>query len=319
MYLKTPTPLLIVGFNRPNTLTVLLLEIERLSAREVWISIDGSRFHSDNQNVDLTIRAAENWALNSRHTVKVIKRELNLGIYNHCTQALKEFYSHFEIGIIFEDDIQFNQSFVQFVDWNQSKLLSGEYWSICGHNPSRDLTDVNPGEEIDFRATEVHTIWGWAAHRNSIKYYLEFKARFDLTELIQTINVASKRITNDPFVILGIRKVWSHKILRAINSDSGGGWDNFWLLAGWNSGLPSLIPSHSLSRENPIQLEGQSHAHRSNANMWDSASSPVLVKMEVSSRAKENDISLLKVWGISRIYCWFYVFRLLKWNPNVSS
>lgn len=318
VYAEVQTPILIIGFNRPKTLQALLVEVEKLQTRDVWITVDAPRSETDIPSVNSTIAIAKTWAAMTKHSAKVINRSQNLGIYLHCIYALQEFYSVFEIGIILEDDIQFSQSFISFVDRHHFELHSGNYWSICGHNPSKDLSELPKKKEVFFYPTHVHTIWGWAAHRKSINYFLDFRASASLLKMTQTINLAAKGITVDPFMRIGIRKVWERKIIRANESDSGGGWDNYWLLAGWNSTLPSLIPTYSLSRENPIQLEGQSHQHNSNGKSWESIthSGEVLPRIKVSMR--NRDIPKLKVWGISRKYCWFFALRLVKWKPDVS-
>ena len=41
----TKTPILVMAFNRPRTLSALLSRIEKLDKREVMISIDGPTIH----------------------------------------------------------------------------------------------------------------------------------------------------------------------------------------------------------------------------------------------------------------------------------
>lgn len=313
------TPILIIGFNRPQTIAILLAEVEKLDPREIWISIDGPRLQIDVTNVQETLTIVQGWALQSKHTITIIEQETNLGIYLHCMKALVDFYKIYDVGIVLEDDIEFHPQLIRFVDENQAELRSGRIWSICGHNPASDLIDSPTGLDVKLNPTHVHTIWGWAAHRNAILQFVELTRELTLSEANVIINQAAKRITSDPFVRLGLRKVWEHKIARALDSNSGGGWDNYWLLAGWNSGLPSLMPSYSLSRENPLQNEGQTHAHISTGKPWGMPSLQTEVDLEIRLDTRIMDIPKLKVWGITRRYCWLYLPRILCWKPNVNS
>ena len=311
------TPILIIGFNRPRTLSTLLGEIEKLESRNVWISIDGPKTASDVLAVKSTLDMVQIWTKNSKHVIRIIERKINLGIYSHCLFALNEFFGAYEVGLILEDDIQFDPVFVNFIDEHHLYLKSGKYWSICGHNPVSDLTDTTINEDIQFSLTNIHTIWGWAAGRKAINDFLYFKKMATSEQLDLAVTEFARSMTRDPFLRLGVRKVWKRKSMRALDSDSGGGWDNYWVLAGWNSGLPSLMPNFSLTRERPKQLEGQSHKHASTGKSWDSLIGIHSVHEEINEEEKFSDVPKLRVWGITRIYCWLYFVRLARWSPDV--
>jgi hypothetical protein len=91
------------------------------------------------------------------------------------------------------------------------------------------------------------------------------------------------------------------------------------LIAGWKSGLPSLMPNFSLTRESLLQTEGQSHHHTSTGKSWALKIESVSIDPEIKVGKKPKDVPKLKVWGITRSYCWLYFARLSRWKPNVSS
>lgn len=312
------TPILIIGFNRPRTLAHLLAQVENLEPREVWISIDGPKSSEDFTKVSETLQVVHSWSFQSKHSIQIFTQDINLGIYSHALEALQKFYKTHEVGLILEDDIEFHPDFIEFVDQNHLLLTSGKYWSICGHNPISDLASLSQGERIEFYPTQIHTIWGWAAPKTSILQFIHLAENSPSIHFDSIVSKAAKRISRDPFLRFGIRRVWERKMERALKSDSGGGWDNFWLMSAWVSGLSSLMPNYSLSRENPLQNEGQSHYHQSIGESWESTFELVNVVPKIASKIGNKDVKKLRVWGITRMYCWFFFPRLFFWKSNVN-
>ncbi len=304
------TPILIIGFNRPSTLSSLLSKVETLGSRRIVISLDGSRSKSDELKVFATYEVAKTWAKSSHHEVNVIKRNDNFGIYKHCTQALSEFFLDFEVGIILEDDIDFRQEFVSYVDQHQVDLICNNYWSICGHNPSHHSNHDHSKTPIVMKETYVHTIWGWATGRASVQKYLDFLNNPREEVITKAIDDISRSITRDPFLRLGIVSTWRRKITRAFESSNNSGWDNFWLIAGWSSGLFSLLPCCSLSTEVQKFDEGQTHPHQVELSPLIGLSAELTLCESTIKYKIGSDITLLKVWGISRLYCWVFFLRL---------
>ena len=124
MTLNKLTPILIIGYNRPLTLSSLLSKVESLESREILISLDGPGTDNDGLKALSTREVADSWANTTHHEVKVVARSENLGIYNHFTQALTDFFNEFEFGIILEDDIDFRNEFVSYVDEHQLDLTT---------------------------------------------------------------------------------------------------------------------------------------------------------------------------------------------------
>ena len=103
------TPILVIAYNRPNTLGRQLARIESLNRRNVVISIDGAKMNQEESHA--TIKTAENWALQSKHDVNLLVQHKNFGIYLHLPSALNAFFAKFDFGTILEDDIEFIPTF----------------------------------------------------------------------------------------------------------------------------------------------------------------------------------------------------------------
>jgi hypothetical protein len=303
-------PILVIAFNRPRTLGRQLSRIENLSRRRVILSVDGPRDSSEENSVQAVMGVAEEWARNSKHEFEIFSSNSNLGLHGHFQVAFTNFFEDHTYGLVLEDDIDFNSRFIDFVDSNftKNKALTSA-WSVMGHNPLQEaITTESP--LVQFRESKIHTIWGWAASGENVEKFLRLynSSNRDLLAF-KAIDDVAMDITHDIFLRNALRATWKRKISRA--SQGGGGWDNWWVVAGWGSGLNSLIPNRSLSREELNQTEGQSHQHLTEGVTWD-PNLPVEISSYFQPQSNKNDCSLLKVWGIGRRYSWSYAYRISK-------
>lgn len=314
------TPILVMAFNRPDTLQQQLSRIDQLEKRSVYLSIDGlpEMYTGDRREAwQSCVSVARLWSGKTRHNLILKIQPSNLGLYEHFQRAFTEFFNQFPVGIVLEDDLIFVEEFIHFVDAHQDLLLDGHYWSIQGNNPlpGHDLVSAPSEVEISFRETHIHTISGWASSSKNVQLFMGFfDAKSSWAEVVQIISRFSRKVTRDPALRLGIQATWLRKMRRARAKEIGGSWDNTWELAGWSSGLPSLIPSYSLSRESSNQDEGQSHPHDVTGKPWDSDSLPAQISVKNYTRpfSRKDDIELITVWGIRRAYCWLFYVRLWK-------
>ena len=303
-------PILVIAFNRPKTLTRQLHRIERLESRKIHISIDGPRNSEELKVIEEVRLVAEKWALDSKHEINIFSSNLNLGLHGHFQVAFSQFFSDHRYGLVLEDDIDFNMELVNFIDSNfaNNRHLM-DAWSIVGHNPFQ-VEGTTGSPRVQFFESKFHTIWGWASSSVNVERFLSFyNAEGRERVAAKAINEAAAYLTNDIFLRNAINATWRRKISRA--AQGGGGWDNWWVIAGWESGLNSLMPNQSLSREELGQTEGQSHQHLTIDPGW----KPNL-KVDIASNFQQldrkYDRSALKLWGIGRRYSWAYAYRISK-------
>lgn len=311
------TPILVIAFRRPNSLSNLLEKIDCLSIRDVVISIDNC---NDTDSFDYkqrneTLQIAKYWKTKTAHNVKIINREFNYGLYNHFYESLSDFFSEFEFGVILEDDISFNDMFINFVDENIGNLVSTRYWSIQGFNPFCPQIEENESEQVvSLLTTNFHTVSGWASSRQNIDLFLHLvKFKIDIISLLTTI---SSKFSLDPFLKNAFKSVWYKKYNRAMKRLYPGGWDNIWQVSGWYSGKPSITFSRSLSWENDSGTINSSH---SGARKWiiTARFTEDEINLEynlnqINSTRRAHDVRKLEIWGIKRKYAWFYFFRVYR-------
>lgn len=308
----TKTPILVIAFNRPITLTALLSRIEKLDRREVTISIDGPTIKSSKEQ-QLALKSAVAWKSLSKHEVEIVQRSSNLGIYNHLPIALQEFFENHNYGLILEDDIEFVPDFIDFVDNNIHFIEEKRLWSICGHNP---LNTFDPYSTIDsrlnFRPSRFHSIWGWATSReNALKFTDQYLVEVDMKEAFEVLHLTAKRLTRDPFLQRAFVLTWLRKISGWNNRREQSGWDTRWAYEGWKVGKFSVLPDISLSREVLDQTEGQTHEHVSSGSVW-GMSEKSKFSFELVEISRTAEIGRLKTWGIARKYSWVFVKRIKR-------
>lgn len=299
-------PILVLAYNRPRTLKRQLDRIEQLKERDISISVDGHQNYLDEPIVQTVRLIAQKWATVSKHRVRLRFSTPNLGLHGHFKNAFEDFFTENSRGAVLEDDIEFRPSFIDFLD---SSNKFQDYWSLAGHRPN-DNSVLQAKAQIDFSETNIHTVWGWAASSSSIESYLSlYSSNKRVATSMSAIESIAAEVTRDPFFRNAFRATWRRKILRA--DKGGGGWDNWWVVTGWNSGKYSLMPNQSLSREELLQDEGQSHSHKSLGLDWNLYSSEQVSK-SIKPLDRKCDQELLDVWGIRRGYSWKYAGRLAR-------
>ena len=309
-------PILLIGYCRPIEFKRIADQIELLPSRYIKISLDGPK--SDNQLLtDEVLSIAHRWKEVSRHEIEISKSVVNLGLLTHFTTALDSFYGENEFGLILEDDMEFRSEFVEYLDTDSAKTALSKYWSICGHNPLEkyDLSCKKQSENVDFFETSVHTIWGWAASRSSICYFLDFVKMNSRNSnfLFDVVSKFSTCLTRDLVFRNSINSNWFGKIRRSTNSEMPN-WDNYWLLAGWSSGKESIMPQFSLSREDPLFFGVQTHIHPTKGESWNSVPN-FSVSDFIVGKSLRRERSLVAVWGNSRFKAYKeLVRRSLIWR-----
>ena len=306
----TKTPILVMAFNRPRTLSALLSRIEKLDKREVMISIDGPTIHGSKEQ-QLVFKSASAWKGSSKHEVDIVRRSSNLGIYDHLPIALQEFFDKQNYGLILEDDIEFIPGLIDFVDKNIYLIEEMRLWSICGHNPlnTSDPTSRN-NSKLSFRPSNFHSIWGWATSKeNALRFINQYSVEVDLEEAFKTLSLTAKSLTSDPFLQRAFVLTWLRKISGWNERRERSGWDTRWAYEGWKVGKLSVLPDISLSREVLDQTEGQTHEHVSSGSAWKVPAESKFF-FELSKTSRTDDIRRLKTWGINRKYSWVFARRI---------
>ena len=174
-------------------------------------------------------------------------------------------------------------------------------------------------QELRFKKSDFHSVCGWASHSYSVERMLKFIGDSKNPNVIRaSIEQGANLFTSDPILRMAIKNVWLSKLLRARSLESGG-WDNWWVASAWLHQMPSLMPNVSISRETLDQREGQSHNHTQTGISWsENQKEEVLFEKEFGNSPTGWEIKLLRTWGITRPYSWFFAPRVYKQYSNLQ-
>jgi hypothetical protein len=291
-----------MAYCRPIEFCRIAYDLESIAPRKIAISIDGPQEGTVAEN-RAVIDLAKSWKSTSKHEIDIWVSDNNLGLFEHFSLALNRFFSRHEWGLVLEDDLEFRFEMIQFLDTEKARNLLDKYFSICGHNPLSDLSDFDIGEQIHLQETNIHTISGWASSASSVGIFLDLlkNSKSEVVTLENILRDFSHRITRDPVLALSLFNNWSGKIQRAVRSPKPN-WDNYWELAAWHSGKPSVRPTFSLSRESPISFGKQTHTHSFNLQIWPNPSQSLNLEFNaVLPLNKTLEIRALRIWGTHRV------------------
>lgn len=166
----TDQPILVMAFNRPSHLRVLIDRLSEIRPRRVYFSVDGPREH----RVDDVERVSEcrdlidsiDW-IPEKYTVF---QDRNLGCGLGVSTAISWFFTHESAGIILEDDIIPNESFFPYCATLLERYRDHpKVFAISGCNFVPREYQSRPGDP--YRFSQIPHIWGWATWRDRWQHH----------------------------------------------------------------------------------------------------------------------------------------------------
>lgn len=159
-------PVLVMGFNRPDHLRVLLDRLREVQPTTLFVALDGAREHkpgeADKVQACKDLIGGIDWPCE----VRTQYQERNLGCGRGVSTAISWFFSQVERGIILEDDIVPDPSFFPYCAELLDRYEHDErVFAISGCNFVPPQFQSHP--EHAYRFSQVPHIWGWATWRRS--------------------------------------------------------------------------------------------------------------------------------------------------------
>lgn len=150
------TPVLVIFFNRPKTLSRLLSVIKTVHSSRIFFACDGPRStHPDDHQL---VRLSRELALTAYPNAKYLFHSANLGCQRGVLSAIDWFFSEVSHGIILEDDCIPDVTFFNYA--GQSLLQykdRADIWAINGFQPRRTY-----GSSSKQVLSKLFFAWGWA-------------------------------------------------------------------------------------------------------------------------------------------------------------
>lgn len=198
MYQKLDTPyacanpILLLSFNRLDTLKRVLQIIESVRPSKIYLANDGARenkIYPNGISEKEQVHSVRNFLIDSiSHfdfpcEVKTRFLDSNLGCKKAVSSAISWFFENEEQGIILEDDCLPTLSFFRFCDELLEKykmqhnvfMISG--WSALDFAQNTSVETLSPKARLqeDYYFSKYNHIWGWASWARAwSKYQLEF-------------------------------------------------------------------------------------------------------------------------------------------------
>ena len=252
------TPVLLIGFNRPDFLAISLKELAG-TGRDVYIAIDGPRDDSDLEEVVKSRKLAKEFAeVNCElQNTFLLFREENLGCKVGVRSAIDWIFEHEEQAIILEDDIAFGEEFLATMDsWLNLFRDRKDIFHLNGFNPLPRKFET--GESYLCRYTHV---WGWATWSDRWAHYDRNLEKWDDQEFRSLPGLVGQDLSEEFF------EYWGMQI--ALCQNGFDTWDIQWLYSQWHYGGFSLTPGARLTgnrgfdaRATHTQFSGNRHRNR---------------------------------------------------------
>ena len=154
------TPVLLIGFNRPELLGRVIDRLREARPRSVFLAVDGPRtMHPDDLDRVQHVRDCAN-QLDWGCDVHTLFREENLGCGRAVSGAITWFFSHVDAGIILEDDILPDQSFFLYAEELLERYRHDQ--RVIGISGSSYLPPGVAPTYDSYRFSMIPNIWGWA-------------------------------------------------------------------------------------------------------------------------------------------------------------
>lgn len=175
-------PVLIALHVRANYLERQIEQLKISGVSSLFVSIDGPRDEVDKQ------RQEEIFVILDKHKLYFTTFEMNIIDKNQgagvaLISALDWFFSKNDSGIIFEDDIIFNQTALEFLDAGLNAIADSKgTLLVSAFNPFSD------GTESEAVYSNYPQIWGWASTKEKWQelrsYYYKLPKRNSNTEYL---------------------------------------------------------------------------------------------------------------------------------------
>lgn len=155
------TPVLIIGYSRVSSIRMQIEKLLEYKITKIYLSLDFSANTLVQQEQLELIQYCSQKSMKSNTSIVVWQRKRNHGVAVGVLSAIEWFFSDNESGIIVEDDLVFDETFLEFctIALEQYKACE-EVLMISGNRYDSKPTNW------EVVGTNYPQIWGWATWRS---------------------------------------------------------------------------------------------------------------------------------------------------------
>lgn len=215
-------PVLVMAFNRPDHLAVLMDRLREVQPERLYLAVDGPRLDRDGEAERVQacrdLATTVDWPCD----VHTLFQGANLGCGLGVSTAVSWFFAHEERGIILEDDIIPDHSFFPYCEELLERYEHDRrVFAISGCNFVPRQHQSRP--DLPYRFSQVPHIWGWATWRRSwSQHHLDiagWRRQLPLSTLLRRVgySVPSAVYWTSTFELLARKEVdtWDGQLVLA--------------------------------------------------------------------------------------------------------
>ena len=227
-------PVLVLGFNRPDTTRRVLASLRMAKPAQVFFAVDGPRAGAGND----VRRVAEVQSMADQIDwpceTKTLFRAANLGCKLAVSQAISWFFADVEAGIILEDDCIAHPTFFRFAAEMLSRYHGDErICMVSGDN----FQGQRARNEYSYYFSRYTHIWGWATWRRAWRLYDHRMTRWpELRETGWLSEMFGERTAVD---------YW-RRIFDETHDDRNSSWAYRWTFSAWEHVALTILPNVNL-------------------------------------------------------------------------
>jgi hypothetical protein len=236
------TPILIVAFNRPNKLKMLIDSLRVIKPRIIRVSFDGPRegYTNDQNKINQCLEYVNE--INWTKDIKVYQNSKNLKPRFAIPQAVNTVLSEFEQIIVLEDDVEASKNTLEFFEWCLDKYKNNsEVGHISGYSnvPVEKFSTNNNSHRLSIFPES----YAWATWGNRWKLYEDDVDKIDLLKLF--------KISPNYFENVDKLGKISWSLEKANTSENYiSTWAYRWVFTLWKHQLYSVSPNFNLVKYN---------------------------------------------------------------------
>lgn len=246
---KFPTPILIIGFNRPDLLEAVLRRTLKVRPEKIYVALDGPR--TGNRNDRQKCREARELTqklCQGKCRLKTLFHSKNNGCKYGPYKAINWFFSLEEEGVILEDDVLADQSFFYFAQEVLERYRTDE--RIAGLSGNNFQFGRRRTRDSYYFSRFSHTS-GWATWRRVWQLY-------DITmKDWPTLKKGDwlRDILGDGSAI----RYWTLIFDRVKTGQMNTAWDYQWTYMCWKNNMLSILPNQNLVSNIGFGIQSATH------------------------------------------------------------
>lgn len=224
-------PVLLVAYNRPDSVVRALKTIKNAGSRRLYVAVDGPKAGSsaDFGRVAEVLRIIGNELEDEDSLVRI--RERNLGLRESMIDALDWFFSCEESGIVLEDDCIPQSGFFDFCDAAITKYA--ENYSV-GLVTGTNLQHGSVRGEYSAYFSRYAHVWGWATWASRWRSFdrtISFWPRWDFQAFCETSGISKLE-----------GRYWVRRF-RQVYEGASTSWAYAWLASMWFHRMSCVTPN----------------------------------------------------------------------------